>query len=789
MADGRRRWRRQLSASVIRLSLTLLTGLVAAQAALGLSAEVANSGEEAAPETITATLEPGDNLIGWVSEPIGIDELFAAIPEATLIYTWSAEERRYRYASREEGGTLETLEPGMTAVIRIIGDKPVEWQRPLTPAKGIVTLYRGVNWVTWVGRDDWPLDQVARGIGTSLVSIRVGDVTYPAPLGDSLGELPVLRRGDPLEVTVSRDLRWLQPTGMMPKIFWAGEPSQSLQEEVHGDIRAILDFLAEEFAIESDFSETTILLFGSIDAAVEHAESGAEPRFLYSPEHLRSTLETGWEAEAQPWGFFMWACGWKSQPPPACPGSKAATLAHEWFHVLQDQLSTRHPHLSPTWMSEGTATWLNWRFSTAFSSASYEDRRQWRIDRVAQTSEPLKAGENGFYSWVYDLGAVVADRLVEKHGIDSLLEFDRWLYPQLVGQDRRWVREPTWHEAFEGVFGVTVEAFYDEFATWRETLPEPKQTREVDPDDVQLSGTIRHSDGSAATDFIVFVQEYVGEIPIGREQTSVVNEAGEFAFYVATETIQRLRVAKDGCELWLTNNGLTVGRAPEGEYRELDTRKLTVLELTLPESACENKLSVSVASLHGDNREVDLLLNSEDGERWFGFSTSGSVGPTVYAPEAGQYRLRVTLDGCNLWYHQDGLVASSGRSALINLSEQPVSIQVRVPDDLCLQRINGRLIDEDGAAAGGIWLFATTADGQGFGYSFARTTEDDGEFIVTVPVSGDYRLSFYEDGCQIHYNTSGVTTDRRKATLISVAAVDVTGIEFIVPTHPASVCN
>ena len=313
----------------------------------------------------------------------------------------------------------------------------------------------------------------------------------------------MLRRGDPLEVTVSRDLRWLQPTGITPNVVWAREPSQSLKDEVDGDIRAILDFLAEEFAVESDFSETTILLFSSIDGAVEHAESGAEPRFLYSPERLRSTLEKGWEAEAQPWGFFMWACGWASQPPPACPGSKAATLAHEWFHVLQDQLSTRHPHLSPTWMSEGTATWLQWRLPAQFVSASYEDQRQWAIGRVAQTTEPLKAGENGFYSWVYDLGAVVADRLVDRHGTDSLLKFDRQLYPQPIGEDRRWVREPTWHEAFEGVFGITVEAFYDEFATWRATLPEPKQTREIDPADIQLTGTIHHSDGSAATEFIV----------------------------------------------------------------------------------------------------------------------------------------------------------------------------------------------------------------------------------------------------------------------------------------------
>ena len=132
-------------------------------------------GSDEATETIR--LEPGDIYVGWVSDPISVDELFTAIPKAALIYTWDADRRGWRSAIRDVGGSLTTVEPGMAAMVRIVGNERVEWQRPMTPAKGMVTLYRGVNWVTWVGRDDWPLDQVARGIGTSLVSIRVDDVT------------------------------------------------------------------------------------------------------------------------------------------------------------------------------------------------------------------------------------------------------------------------------------------------------------------------------------------------------------------------------------------------------------------------------------------------------------------------------------------------------------------------------------------------------------------------------------------------------------------------------------
>ena len=216
------RRRTLLSSAVIVVAI-----IVAAQsAAVGSGDDSSGSTHE----TATITLQPGDNLIGWVAEPIGIEEVFAAIPEAKLIYHWDASSRAWRYTIRGVGGSLTALEPGMAAMIRIIGDKPALWERPLTPAKGMVTLYRGVNWVTWVGRDEWPLDQVARGIGKSLVSIRVGDVTWPAPLDSSIDDLPTLRRGDALQVTVSRDLRWLQPTGIIPDIEWVGPVPQSLRD-------------------------------------------------------------------------------------------------------------------------------------------------------------------------------------------------------------------------------------------------------------------------------------------------------------------------------------------------------------------------------------------------------------------------------------------------------------------------------------------------------------------------------------------------------------------------------
>ena len=753
-------------------------------------AESHEDGAESSP-TETLRLQPGNNFVGWVAEQIAVAHIFDAIPAASLIYRWDADTRHWQYAIREVGGNLGILEPGMAAMIRIEGQQSVEWERPLTPARGSVTLYSGVNWVAWNGRDGWPLEQVARGIGKSLVSLEVRGIAYQpdSDVSETIGPLDgdtAIRRGDALRVTVNRDLRWLQPTGMMPKIVWKGEISESVREEIITDVKRTVDFFAEEFAIEPDFSETTLLLFGSIDAAVEHAESGAEPRPIYAPDHLRSTLVTGWQAEKQPWGFWAWVCGWQSQPPPGCHGNRGAVLAHELFHVLRDELSTRHPHLAPTWMSEGTATWMQWRLPPEFGQGSYEDLRQGAIDFVAQTSEPLQAGENGFYDWIYHLGSVVTDRLVEMSGVDALLDFDRLLYPQSTGKERRWVQMPTWHEAFEAAFGITVTAFYDEFEAWRATLPQPAHPRGNNRNDVKLSGTLHLSDGSPALGFIAFAQEYDDAIPIGLERTAVVEEDGAFTLYVAAETIQGLRFTRDNCTLWLIDDGLTMAIPQWGQYGVLDTRDLPNLNLTLPECACENELRINVIKLRGDERqlELDLVAQGTDSSTAATLGSSGTF--TAYAPNSGEYRLRMVIGGCDLWYHESGLVASMQSGQLLSLGEHPVTIEFHVPDDLCSRTISGRFFRGEGNPSGGGLLEITS------GYRFGRAASaENGEFTIVVPESGDYVLSYWtgDEGCWVHYSPSGATIEWDRAASITVADENVTGIEFVVPTDPSRLCG
>ena len=760
---------------------------------MGLLASAATTlGTDADTEVLE--LQPGNNFVGWVAEPIAVADIFDAIPAASLIYRWNADERTYRSAVREMDGTLETIEPGMAVKIRIDGRKAVQWERPLTPAKGMVTLYSGVNWVAWIGRDGWPLDKVARGIGSSLISIEVeerGIVYQPdSDVSETIGALvgdTAIRRGDALRVTVNRDLRWLQPTGMMPNVVLVGDMSRSLKDDIETDVRHAVDFFADEFALETDFSETTILVFADVESAVKHEESDKEPKFGYPPEVLRSELTHHHLAAARPWGFYMPTCRWQLPcPPHGGQGRPIGTLAHEMFHHVQRQLSQREPLTSPVWLHEGAATWAESRLPTGLRGVPNETERESRLRDVARVKATLQSVEWPYTGLAYRLGPLAANSLADLGGVDAHIEYNRQLYPQIIGAERRWVQGSDWKQAFAAGFGLTTTEFYSEFEAWRKTLPAPARRYDYDPNDVVLSGSLRYKDEEPATGFRVHAAKYLDGLNVAFDRTAYVDDDGAFSIEVAPETTQRIEITRGNCKLWLTNDGLTVTQPQAGQHRDLDTRKLPNLDLTLPEGACENELHAHVTRLRNDEREVQVFLIDTETYDWTQARSGSSETYTGYAPEPGEYLLDVRLDDCGIWYTKSGMVASIHDADVLELGKDTVSIEFRIPNNMCVQKISGRVLKEGGTAAVGVWLIASYN-----GADSGSRTSADGRFSITVPDSGDYVLFTGTDvaGCHVVYATEGPTSEWQQATSITVADEDVTDIEFVIPSGPASLCR
>ena len=159
--------------------MRLLALAAAALAVLLLTIALASAQEP--PESETATrLEPGINIIGWVSESTSVSQLFREIPSLELVGAWDTERDNWVVARRgapEWLSGLARVTAGMGLRLVLGGEEPFLWERSTEPTRGLVELRTGWNLVAWSGADNAPLEQVAKG--NRLVPARA------APLGRS----------------------------------------------------------------------------------------------------------------------------------------------------------------------------------------------------------------------------------------------------------------------------------------------------------------------------------------------------------------------------------------------------------------------------------------------------------------------------------------------------------------------------------------------------------------------------------------------------------------------------
>ena len=151
------------------------------------------------------------------------------------------------------------------------------------------------------------------------------------------------------------------------------------------------------------------------------------------------------------------------------------SIAHEYFHVLQDELLAPRYQTSdvePYWLVEGTAQYADHAYSQSRPGrrpflgdrdTPYEDLASAISLEGIITPRDLEniATESAFRNgsvhpiYAYSLAFAGADLLVEIAGEDSVVEF--WKLLQ---------HRPTWQQAFGEAFGMGIEEFYDLFEGW-----------------------------------------------------------------------------------------------------------------------------------------------------------------------------------------------------------------------------------------------------------------------------------------------------------------------------------
>jgi hypothetical protein len=157
-------------------------------------------------------------------------------------------------------------------------------------------------------------------------------------------------------------------------------------------------------------------------------------------------------------------------------GDSQKIIAHELFHVFQNQLdklgarnevtpSNQVRASGPVWLEEGAAEMIGYRVASDRGLTSYPDVLARQIARSKQVSQPLSAvqtyDEFNAIPNPYSFSHVAADHLVglTPGGVSALTTY----YNALADGT-------PWPTAFAAAFGLSVEAYYANFAAYRSTL-------------------------------------------------------------------------------------------------------------------------------------------------------------------------------------------------------------------------------------------------------------------------------------------------------------------------------
>ena len=169
-----------------------------------------------------------------------------------------------------------------------------------------------------------------------------------------------------------------------------------------------------------------------------------------------------------------------------------------------------------------------------------------------------------------------------------------------------------------------------------------------------------------------------------------------------------------------------------------------------------------------------------DAGSWNQRAETGDDGSfAVRAPEAGDYHLSVNINDSCRRYYSDGRLIEGGDPVPIKVSQSDVSVNIRLPLNVCVWQIRGRVLDTSAEPLAGISVTACTT---GRGQCRSSTSAADGSFAVTVDESGEYRISAYLGrGCHVYFRSGVPATNWGDAPPITVAQAHVGGILMRVP--------
>lgn len=777
--------RRKPAVAMLAAAFAVIVTLIA------VSWPAAARAEEPSGDIVTV-LQPGENLVGWIAAEALVGDLFAAVPEIEAVWAWDAPGRRWRVASPrvpETFHSLRTLTPGMGLLIQLGGDHPVEWTRSAVPARGLVQLRPGPNLVAWAGPDDSEITWLSKGIGISLVSAGLpssgatGWSLYDPADAATAETFPAINRGDALWVTSSRNINWLQPTGVLPKLEFPGGASRSFRDDARNALERTLEFYADLYAIQADFAYLTVYI--------------SKDREAYNAATGRSMSREDWEiAQAGP-NFILIPI----LQNPVDASVPRHVLSHEYFHVLQLHSAfddSGHPFLSgpaqmPTWLIEGSAERMAARHVDADGVGDWEWFYAHALRDVRSGSASLESSLSA-YVW----GAVAFELLAQRAGENAIIEFFRLL----DGSPESFFA--FWRAEFLEAFGVSAADFYAAFCRFRrgETTPDyDSDSPSCLDDDVRIiSGALLDDDGTAISGATVRAEPLgakraFGDDALSMPQLARTDSQGRFTLRFADSGTGPIRlhiaIVEQPCAGWYATGYLSGWYAAGGLAGAPAAVPfdggIADIQITVPSGTCR-RIEGSVVSPDGAGLPgAHVVLSERSGASdWSRTASDGSFA--FEASPRGRYQLEVEFgNGCRVvWFAGGDNVAAFGADAGYSRLDDLDGVRVVVPENVCRWSVRGRLVDSDGEGIAGGWV---SLQGKMSFSGSTKRTRPDGSFSFVVPLPGEYQLSIPYTGCQpppYYADDGSVTFDRSEAALLALGAEDVSDL---VLRFPDGACN
>ena len=442
-----------------RPALLVALTVLALCAGLGLGRVEATEEPAADGSTITTTLYPGWNMVGWVGPETPASELFDELPVLGRIFAWDGEEQRYLRLMPSSGlvGDEHLLAPGDGLWLYIGGTSPVEWTREASEDSVLLDLRAGPNLVAWAGRDGTPIEEAVARLSDRLElawawNAEAQEYQLYAP-NAGLDQVQALNHGDALLVELSSGGRWWQPGSGRPQFVFKGDIPTEFQERFIWEMERIVTFFAERYGVEP-------------------------PGFS-----VLLDSDSPWQSAASPDTIWL----------DLLAASSRQTLVRWYFHMLSAHFDDRRSPFedrvgSPYWLSVGVPEYAAGVYQRHIERRTFDDIRAARVKGLAQVvPEAVDLDESGWTSGPAPLGtsrvgALAVEWLVgrvaasargvdfaplEPGALDLQEESDAF-----IEYFRPQSRASIWEDAFEIVFGMTVSDFHDAFGKYLAALLE-----------------------------------------------------------------------------------------------------------------------------------------------------------------------------------------------------------------------------------------------------------------------------------------------------------------------------